>query len=192
MSTTESRRGLAVAACLFLLATPGCWEQVSREWFPQMKRQLALQAYEEDTVVPDHPQGFSPPEGTVPIGWADTPDVAGLSVPEQEAIQNPVPATFDSLKRGEVIFMRTCATCHGPEGGGDGTVAGPPFGKGPFGLVLPIAGPMSVSRNLTDGHIYTTISIGRGRMPAYRRITPEDRWNVINYLRELNGQGGGQ
>jgi hypothetical protein len=58
--------------------------------------------------------------------------------------------------------------------------------------VLPIGGAMSVAKNLTDGHIYTTISIGRGRMPAYRRITPEDRWHVVNYLRELNGQGGRQ
>ena len=40
---------------------------------------------------------------------------------------------------------------------------------------------------LTDGHIYTTISLGRGRMPNYSRITPEDRWNVVNYVRELNG-----
>jgi mono/diheme cytochrome c family protein len=180
------------AACLFLLATPGCWEQVSRDWFPQMKRQLAVQAYEEITVEPDHVQGFSPPEGTVPVDWASVPDVAGLPIPEQEGLMNPVAANLASLKRGEEIYNRYCITCHGADGGGNGTVAGPPFGKGPFGLVLPIGGPMSVSKALSDGHIFTTISIGRGRMPAYERIVPDDRWNVINYLRELNGMGGRQ
>ena len=60
-------------------------------------------------------------------------------------------------------------------------------GTGPFGLVLPIGGPSSLARVLTDGHIYATISLGRGRMPNYSRINPEDRWNVVNYVRELNG-----
>jgi len=29
-------------------------------------------------------------------------------------------------------------------------------------------------------------------MPAYRRIPIEERWDVVNYVRELNGQGGRQ
>jgi len=27
-------------------------------------------------------------------------------------------------------------------------------------------------------------------MPGYRRIPPEDRWNLVNYLRELINPGG--
>ena len=87
----------------------------------------------------------------------------------------------------------TCKTCHGATGGGDGPIAAP---NGPIAGVLPIGpGPMgfSLATGLTDGHIYTTISIGRGRMPSYRRIAPSDRWDVVNYIRDLNGQlGGGQ
>ena len=49
---------------------------------------------------------------------------------------------------------------------------------------------MSVAKGLSDGHMYVTISVGRGRMPSYKRILPEDRWNAVNYVRELNGQGG--
>jgi mono/diheme cytochrome c family protein len=132
-----------------------------------------------------------PPEGTVPVG-NPYPDVAMLAVEQQEALPNPVPPTFASLQNGQVIFNRYCITCHGPEGKGDGPVAGPPFGSGPFGLVLPIGGPYSVAKSFTDGHIYTTITLGRGRMPSYKRISPEDRWDVINYVRDLNGQGGRQ
>jgi hypothetical protein len=27
-------------------------------------------------------------------------------------------------------------------------------------------------------------------MPNYKRITPMQRWDLINYIRDLNGQGG--
>jgi mono/diheme cytochrome c family protein len=181
-----------LALCLLILAAGsfGCWEQVSANWFPQMKRQLAVQAFEEDTLYGSG-QGLTPPEGTVPVG-NPYPDVANMEIPAQESLQNPVPATFQSLKNGEVLFDRYCTTCHGPNGHGDGPVAGPPFGTGPFGLVLPIGGPASVVKAFSDGHIYATITIGRGRMPSYDRIPVEGRWDLINYIRDLNGQGGRQ
>ena len=70
-------------------------------------------------------------------------------------------------------------------------VAGPPFGKGPFIGVLPIAGPVGaqITKNFTDGHIYTVISQGIRRMPSYKRIRSSDRWDIVNYVRYLNGQG---
>lgn len=190
MHDPKRRRFLWGTLALSLAVSMGCWEQIDDgDWFPQMKRQLAFQAFER---VPyhDQEQGFVPPEGTVPVTWGDIPDLKALSLTEQDAVQNPVPFTFQSLERGAEIYNRYCTTCHGPGGGGDGPVAGLPFGKGPFGLVLPIGGPMSVAKGLTDGHIYTSVSLGRGRMPSYQRILPEDRWNVVNYVRELNGQGG--
>lgn len=183
----------ALAAALLLMSTGlvGCWEQVSHEWFPQMKRQIAVQAFEYNPYAPHKGDQLMPPEGTVPVG-NPYPDVARLPLAEQETLQNPTPATLASLKNGEKLFARYCSTCHGAEGWGNGPVAGPPFGTGPFGLVLPIGGPASVVKGLSDGHVYTTISIGRGRMPAYRRILPKYRWDIVNYIREINGQGGRQ
>ena len=190
MGDRNRRPLLAVVVALFFASSLGCWEQIDDgDWFPQMKRQPAFQAFER-VPYEDQEQGFVPPEGTVPIGWSEVPDLAPLSFAEQDAVENPVPFTFASLERGAEIYDRYCTTCHGADGGGNGPVAGLPFGKGPFGLVLPIGGPMSVAKSFSDGHIYTTISMGRGRMPAYRRILPEDRWNVVNYVRQLNGQGG--
>ncbi len=192
MSRTDRtlRQALAFAVLLSVSLSVGCWEQVSAEWFPQMKRQLAVQAFEYDPYVPDGEQ-LTPPAGTVAVG-NPYPDLAVLTTAEQDAIPNPVSPSLASLKRGEEVYNQTCATCHGMTGGGDGPVAGPPFGQGPFGLVLPIGGQMSVAKALTDGHIYATMTLGRGRMPSYRRLTPEDRWNVVNYVRDLNGQGGRQ
>ena len=196
MSPTETRtplafrRGLAVAVLVAVSGSFGCWEQVSQDWFPQMKRQLAVQAFELNPNVPGG-EGLTPPEGTVAVG-NPYPDLTVLSTGEQDAMPNPVPYNLASLKRGEEVYEQTCATCHGSDGGGNGPVAGPPFGTGPFGLVLPIGGQMSVAKALTDGHIYATITLGRGRMPSYRRISPEDRWAVVHYVRDLNGQGGRQ
>jgi mono/diheme cytochrome c family protein len=182
-----------LVACLALTMTfgsLGCWEQVSSEWFPQMKKQIAVQAFELNSITGTG-QGFTPPAGTVPVG-NPAPDLTTMALVDQEALQNPVPPTLASLKNGEVLFNRYCTTCHGPQGGGDGPVAGPPFGTGPFGLVLPIGGPSSVAKAFTDGHIYSTITLGRGRMPSYQRIPADGRWDLINYIRDLNGQGGRQ
>jgi len=184
------RRALVLVVLLSVSGSLGCWEQMSSDWFPQMKRQLAVQAFELNPNV-GAGQGLTPPEGTVAVG-NPYPDISGMTTTEQDAVANPVASSLASLKRGEELYNRTCATCHGMEGGGDGPVAGPPFGQGPFGMVLPIGGQMSVAKALSDGHIYATITLGRGRMPSYRRISPEDRWNVVNYVRDLNGQGGRQ
>lgn len=181
---------LLMAAAFFVVAQTGCWEQVSPEWFPQMKWQIAVQAFEYNDYQ-DRVALFTPPEGTVPVGWADVADVGSMSVAEQESLVNPNKMTLASLNRGKEYFDVNCATCHGPTGGGDGPIASP---NGPIQGVLPI-GPgsplgFSLAPGLTDGHIYTTISLGRGRMPSYRRIPPEARWDVVNYIRDLNGQGG--
>lgn len=196
MSSREhGSRGVRVLVtlCLGVMSTGslGCWEQASAEWWPQMKRQLAVQAFEYNPYAPVAGEQLMPPEGTVPVG-NPYPDVASLPLLEQESLTNPVPATLASLKNGEKLYARYCETCHGPDGHGNGPVAGPPFGTGPFGLVLPVGGPASVAKAFSDGHIYTTISIGRGRMPSYRRILPEHRWDIVNYIREINGQGGRQ
>lgn len=186
-------RSLMAALLLVVAGLPGCWEQVSVEWFPQMKRQLAVQAHEtlESVGMSDRVEAFTPPEGTVAIGWADVAEPALLAVDAQETLVNPNRPTLESLANGKAIFDVTCATCHGKTGGGDGTIAAP---NGPIAGVLPIGpGPMgfSIATGLTDGHIYTTISLGRGRMPNYRRIAPAERWDVVNYIRDLNGQLGG-
>lgn len=188
-------RPLCSIAMLAVAASFGCWEQIDGgEWFPQMKKQIAIQAFE---YVPydDQVQGFTPPAGSVPVGGSSIPDLKPIEtdLAAQDQIQNPVPPSLESLKNGEVLFGRYCATCHGPKGMGDGPVAAAspwaPNNAGPFQAILPINGPTSLARVFSDGHIYTTISLGRGRMPNYSRIPAMDRWDVVNYIREINGQG---
>ena len=167
-----------------VIGSLGCWEQISDEWFPQMKRQRAIQAFEDATVYGAR-QEFSAPEGAVAVG-NPYPNVGGMELVAQEALLNPVPASLESLKNGRALFNRHCATCHGPEGGSDGPVAGPPFGTGPLGVVIPIGGHFSLANAFSDGHMYTTIALGRGRMPSFKQIPVNGRWDLINYVRTLN------
>ncbi|MGE4649514.1 MAG: hypothetical protein AAEJ53_01385, partial [Myxococcota bacterium] len=48
MSSPERRHSPALVAVsvLLLCFSVGCWEQWSEDWFPQMKRQKAVQAFE--------------------------------------------------------------------------------------------------------------------------------------------------
>ena len=96
-------------------------------------------------------------------------------------LANPVAATEASIARGEDLFLRFCAPCHGPNGNGvSGYII--PAGFPPYPLISDRA------QGFTDGYLYGMIRTGRGLMPAYgHRISHFDRWNVVNYLRVLQG-----
>jgi mono/diheme cytochrome c family protein len=93
--------------------------------------------------------------------------------------QNPVAVNESSLAGGEKIYARRCVACHGQKGNGDG----------PDAIDLGIH-PAKLSdpgmREETDGALFWKITVGKKPMPDYgRRLSPTDRWNVINYLRTL-------
>jgi mono/diheme cytochrome c family protein len=168
---------------LLLVAAPGlgCWEQVSKEWFPQMKQQPAVQAFED--VAP-----LIPPEGTVPItGIAPRIDpVHPMPVESEIAKALPKPAEFAatavSIERGQEVYRIYCSICHGLDGMANPVV-------NPVALALAQGGappfPLVAIGRFTDGQIFTKIRYGKPFMPAYPHITVEDRWHVVNYLRVL-------
>lgn len=203
------RADLLFALSLALISgNVACWEQWSESWFPQMKWQRAVQAFERVTHpnAQGEPQinAFMPPEGAVAID-AEPPAIPRVK-PEnmnEETLAafdaavaefvNPIrpdpaqPAPFQSLVRGRALYGIYCNTCHGPAGMGDGPVSMGNLQKpGPFAGVFPLVTAMGRS----DGYIYNLIRDGGDRMPSYQRIAPEDRWHLVNYVRHL--QYGGQ
>ncbi len=162
---------------MILVAGVGCWEQVNREWFSQMKEQPAVQAFE-------NAEPLSPPEGTIPLGGIepriDSP--APAFMPQAMTLQNPVPATAKSVARGKGVYEVYCIVCHGPDGMSD-------LQKIPVAARLSESGmpppPLMAVPAYTDGFLFTKIRYGKPGMPGYPQITPEDRWHVVNYLRTL-------
>ncbi len=47
-----------------------------------------------------------------------------------------------------------------------------------------------ITKSRTDGYIFGMIRNGRGLMPTYNRIEEPDRWDVVNYVRSLQGKFG--
>ena len=98
----------------------------------------------------------------------------------QAQTENPVPSHESSLAAGEKIYARRCVACHGQKGNGDGPDA-VDLGIHPAKLSDPAI------KQETDGALFWKITVGKKPMPDYgRRLSPTDRWNVINYLRTLS------
>ena len=96
--------------------------------------------------------------------------------PEAAKMKNPVAATPESLAAGQTIYVRRCSACHGKEGTG-GFLGSPDLTDSEWRL------------GSTDGEIFTVILKGGGpdsRMePFDDRLSDNDAWNVVNYLRSL-------
>jgi mono/diheme cytochrome c family protein len=183
-----SPRNRLVAAALLALPLTGCWEQVDREWFAQMKEQPAIQPLENRTP-------WMPPEHTVPAGFSTqrlAPDdemlLAGnpMNSPVARAFANPVPSSSESIARGRKMYLVNCGVCHGPEGM-------PIPAEVPVAARLMAAGalplPLGSTAGYTDGQLFTKITYGKPQMPAYPQISEQDRWHIVNYLRSKFGQG---
>ena len=105
-------------------------------------------------------------------GWNITPAI--------KATKNPVPTSKESIADGKELYSKHCKSCHGSAGLGDGTRAS----------TLDVAcGDFSSSKfqASTDGEIFFQISTGKGKMPSFKRLVPEDngRWAIVNYIRTL-------
>jgi len=101
------------------------------------------------------------------------------------AQDNPVALSEESVTAGRPVYLRFCASCHGFSGRGDG-VAGS-TATAPANLI-----DDEWSHGGSDAEIYKTIA--EGVPPDYEmeewlgRISEEDIWNVINYLKDLAAQ----
>ena len=100
------------------------------------------------------------------------------------ALTNPVAATAESLARGQEMYNRMCAVCHGPEGNPQQAAILP---KLPAMVAFPLASGAALLRS--DGYIYGMIAVGRGIMPPYgHQVSFFDRWHVVNYIRLVQGR----
>lgn len=103
------------------------------------------------------------------------------------SIVNPVdPNDADEMDRGEEMYLRFCAVCHGADGVGVNAYIA---GKHPTVAAYNISG--ATVAGYTDQYIYAVMRVGRGIMPAYgSRITHYDRWRIVNYVRVLQQDAG--
>jgi mono/diheme cytochrome c family protein len=156
------------------------------EWFTDFKRQPSLWTWEQvkDSTTPSrgNPQMSVPTTGTAVAGYQVSYGAFPATIDSMAGIPNPTSPSDSSLANGRKYFQINCAVCHGDRAMGDGPATR--FGMPGINLVT------DVSKTRTDGYIFGIIRNGRGLMPPYNRIEELDRWDVVNYLRALQGVSG--
>jgi len=99
--------------------------------------------------------------------------------------QNAVPSTPKSIADGASVYNRSCASCHGRTGTGDGPAAKqlkPP----PSNLV-----DSEWNHGTSDGEIFAVIRSGvpKTAMKGFAsKLTEHEIWDVINYVRSISAQ----
>jgi len=179
MSADRRWIALAFAAPIVLSAT-GC------EWFTDFKRQPSIVTWEvlsaKDSTKPSrgNPQYSVPVSGTAVAGFQVSYAPLPATIDSMASIPNPTPVSDSSLANGRKYFQINCSPCHGVKAMGDGPAT-------QFGMPgINLTGDVTKAR--TDGYIFGMIRNGRGLMPTYNRIEEKDRWDVVNYLRGLQGK----
>ena len=101
-------------------------------------------------------------------------------VPDKyEKMTNPEEASKENIALGKSLYAKHCKSCHGKEGYGDGPKAEEVDGAlGDFSL--------DEFQAQSDGALFYKSYVGRKDMPNYeKKMSQEDVWLVINYMRTL-------
>lgn len=178
--SSRAKRGICTSVLTAAVAlSAGC------SWFTDFKQQPKIDPWESaaDTIPPrGNPQSSVSVYGTAAPGFAFGRGQLPNVIDSMSSIPNPVPPDARSLNNGRINFQINCAVCHGPLGHGDGPAT--KYGMAGINLTL------DVTKNRTDGYIFGMIRNGRGLMPTYNRIEEPDRWDIVNYVRSLQGKFG--
>ena len=108
------------------------------------------------------------------------------SLAKARKLKNPFPPTSEAIANGMQTYKNHCQSCHGPFGDGKGDRASElSIAPGDF----TDASKMS---SLTDGELYWQTTKGRRPMPAFAdKLTDEQRWQVVDYIRTFAGKPTG-
>jgi len=169
---------LALAAVA--LGAAGC------SWFTDFRYEPKIKPWEEQYAGNDTTPFRGQPEFSVPLTGNPEPAyvVSHASLPatidSMSGLVNPHVATPATLDNGRKYFQINCAVCHGAGGAGDGRALR-------YGVPAPtLLG--DITKNRTDGYIWGMMRNGRGLMPTYDRIEDSERWDVVLYVRALQGK----
>jgi len=104
---------------------------------------------------------------------------------DADKTKNPIASNTESIEKGKTLFLErtkgNCVFCHGETGSGNEANL-PRLRRKPADL-----SNKERMTAMTDGEVFWKISKGiTGIMPAgEKRMTEEERWHVVNYVRTL-------
>lgn len=175
-----------LSALLFLLITSSCDRNRNHpgwDYFPDMFYSPAYETYTPNSNFEDGLSMRKPVEGTIsreiiPFGY---------TIEESERTRagielvNPFKDDQLILDRGREVYEALCMNCHGEKGDGQGYL----YTSGKY-IALPRSLVGETAKNLRDGEIYHSITLGYGSMgPHGSQVRPDDRWKIISYIRTV-------
>jgi mono/diheme cytochrome c family protein len=139
-------------------------------WSTDMQKQPSIRPQESPLMPPSDSiprQGREPRMGRIEAG---------------KKLRNPVESTPASLENGKRLYQVYCALCHGSDAKGGGPIS--------TKFVPPPDLTLQMFRQRTDGFLYATIRSGGPLMPSQgEALSVKERWDIVNYLRSLQGGG---
>ncbi|MDQ6828403.1 MAG: cytochrome c [Gemmatimonadota bacterium] len=168
------------------------------EWFTDFKDQPKVEPWEAEWTMRDsagkhvvshlipfrgNPQMSVPITGTSVAGYQISYSNSIATIDSFTPIPNPTPVSPASLENGRKYYQINCAVCHGSNGSARSQMLTKYMYPVPSLLT-----PVTMGRS--DGYLFGMIRNGRGMMPTYDRIEEMDRWDVVNYVRALQGKAG--
>jgi mono/diheme cytochrome c family protein len=171
------------------------------EIFPDMDHQPKVKAQVPSEFFADDRGNRQPVPGTVPLGY-EAPVSKENPFPDEGKYRMvryssgtdylntgrfgsqwgtgiPMPVTAELMQRGQERYTIFCGVCHGASGGGNGVA-------GQYGLVAIASLHQDRLRDMADGEIYNTITMGKNTMLGYgSKIPVDDRWAIVAYVRAL-------
>lgn len=124
--------------------------------------------------------------GTVLLVAAMVATGAAQTTPRATAVKmkNPVAADAGSIASGQQLYTKQCRMCHGTTGKAD-TAAAKKMGASDLT-------DKTWTRGASDGEVFVVIQEGAGpdfKMKGFKgRLSDQDTWHVVNYLRSLAGK----
>ena len=110
--------------------------------------------------------------GLVPLGAQNTSfhDAPASA----RANENPYSGEAQAVNAGKEVYGRTCIACHGVGGQGTGNI--PPLAHSP-------------AQQASDGELFWYITRGDmdNGMPSWAKLSEQERWQVVTYLKSLSG-----
>jgi mono/diheme cytochrome c family protein len=174
-----------VLACAALAGCGATSQRRAFEYFPDMTRSPSYKAFAPNQVTRDGLTLQRPVPGTIPRGYQPFHYGPGEAeaVRAGKELENPYHPTPKTLDEGKALFETYCMVCHGPQGRGDGPLAGkiptPPSYRSDRLMQFP------------QGRIFHVITMGSGKMPSYAsQLSTSERWKIVTYVHTtLQGLG---
>ncbi len=158
------------------------------EIFSDMDHMPKYQPQAESAFFADGRTDRLPVPGTVARGTFE-PDVYKGTGKQGDAFGDGFPIEVDqaAMERGQERFNIYCLPCHGPAGNGQSRMAD-------FRMTAIADLTGTPFTDMPDGEIYYYLTNGsrNGRMLGYRaKLSVEDRWKVVLYVRALQRAANG-